>query len=231
MGNIRPIGEPAFDAGGTLKLGSREHHWLQVATVALQREDRALNLALRQNQTEAYAKVNQGLGYWLYETTLVYVIFKAWAPMLHVVWDWPASAGQKRRADLQILEDGKTSHAFEAKWCNTGANAALKSDAQKIRTTFSGTPRRFLLAFWWNKVEKADADIKWLEHQCAKDACNASGWFVGRFTTDVRRADASPNTVGRDESGTETRQDVLFERSEGGHASGSHYFAIAALEV
>lgn len=65
----------------------------RAAVLALRAEDVSLHAAM--SATEEFKKEARGLTYWLYETTLCYIVFKAWAQRWHVKWDWEP-AGRKR---------------------------------------------------------------------------------------------------------------------------------------
>lgn len=122
---------------------------LDAAAEALRYEDEALNKAFDSNK-KCYAEVSQGLNYYLFETTLVYLIFKSWIPRAHVVWD--SHKGKAGGAiDLTVFEGSNVRYAFEAKWWNCGkAETLFWHDVTKLRSLEGKKNlRTFLLAFWW----------------------------------------------------------------------------------
>lgn len=135
------------------------------AAVALAIEDRHLNVALTSTKGDAYraSGVAAGLTYWLYETTLVYLVFKSWAPRWHVKWDFVRASEQHRGPggpiDLVVTSNvGAGEIAFEAKWWTTRTGKALWDDAEKlgkwVRAAADGEHRaRYLLAFWWSDAD------------------------------------------------------------------------------
>lgn len=135
---------------------------LEAAARALCRENAELEGLFEKRESE-YRHVSQGLGYWLYETTLVYVIFKAWIPLAKVEWDWPEKDREKRRVDLRTLAPHKA--YFEAKWCNApGAERGMEHDAKKLKE-LGGDGDRYVLAFWWDEEEKKDKNRRWIDEQ------------------------------------------------------------------
>lgn len=137
-----------------------------VAARALAAEDLLLRdgiKAARQSANARYAfdRVGAGLSYWLYETTLVYIIWRSW--MLQgeaAAWDWTAkdlSSAQgpirgtgRERFDLVLLGDQGPSFIFEAKWWNdhgSKTRKAIEADINKLRR-YSGRARKALLLFW-----------------------------------------------------------------------------------
>lgn len=146
---------------------------------ALKVEDGSLRACFKPSDT----KVAHGLTYWLFETTLVYFVFKAWLPIAEVVWEHALEdvgrrpdptivgrAGAHEKCDLALLEGGIVKAAFEAKWWNdhsTKTWRALVEDANKLRRGFpDGQVRKYLLTFWWGKPDDWEED--W---QRAKQAC------------------------------------------------------------
>jgi hypothetical protein len=150
------------------------------ALAGLQAEDAALNQCFTKHTKytkNAYRDVAHGLTYWLFETTLVYVIFKAWIPKVHVIWEHPlrqpkprrtsrsGRGGAFRKCDLIVKEGGKTVMAFEAKWWNDNTArtfASLEADAKKLRTAFPARANvdRYILSFWsgWESDWVKDVD-------------------------------------------------------------------------
>jgi len=139
----------------------------QRAAQALLQEDRALRARMRGSSAAAdYQDDAAGLTYWLYETTLVYLVFRAWCLDHHVVWDWlgpgassPGGRG-KRQLDLVVeLDDRRV--GFEAKWWNTkAAGLSMCHDAAKLRNWRCRRPNDngYLMAFWWTDSARLEDD-------------------------------------------------------------------------
>jgi hypothetical protein len=166
----------------------------KVATEAHEKEDVVLRQAL-DAQSAAYSDVAHGLTYWLFETTLVYIIFRSWAPLANVAWEH--AVGEKRvrpsaftdgrrgaseKCDLVLRGEGNVPRAaFEAKWWNSNAPAAgamLQADVRKLRRTCAGT-HKYLITFWWGTDAPTDTKV-------ADDWCVAEGLgltYVGCFET------------------------------------------------
>lgn len=128
---------------------------LRIAGAALHEEERALNGAFAGSTERAfYQETPQGLAYWLYETTLVYLIFKRWVAMAPVVWDW--DRGRRGGAlDLVVRQRRartKIRYAFEAKWWNAGGPALFANDDSKLQALSHG--RGFVMAFWWSESSR-----------------------------------------------------------------------------
>lgn len=99
----------------------------EAATKTLHEEDQLLFSQM--SESKYYNNVGNGLTYWLYETTLVYIIFRSWLPLHNVAWEHnlgnianrQSPFGQKRKettqlCDLMLLDkDGNESVAIEAK--------------------------------------------------------------------------------------------------------------------
>lgn len=171
------------------------------ASRELEREDRALQAAFEEGAKRGhYGEVGQGLTYWLYETTLVYIIFRAWIPIANVAWEHAIgssstrpseiSAGRRgasEKCDLMLLDDKNAPQAaFEAKWWNSSSAAAgalLLEDAAKLRRTCEDL-EKYLLAFWWGTDAQKDmAD--------ATAFCEMHGlWlrYADTFGTTLRRS-------------------------------------------
>lgn len=116
----------------------------------------------------AYGTVGHGLSYWLYETTLVYLVFRSWIEAGYAVaWDWTgvdleararSSVGdvrpeRKKRYDLvQFGANRQIKRVFEAKWWNTNDMGRLEGDVQKLSFQSERPTQgaeRYLLVFWW----------------------------------------------------------------------------------
>lgn len=138
----------------------------KAALAALRTEDESLQKCFKKSDTT----VAHGLTYWLFETTLVYLIFKAWLPKANVYWEHALErevarrpnptivgrSGAHEKCDLAIRgngADGRIVAAFEAKWWNnssTKTKASLIEDANKLRRGFPDPAvQKYLLTFWW----------------------------------------------------------------------------------
>ncbi len=160
---------------------------MEVAACALLAEDQRLAAGLRgtpltaasgapgwtaaQQGHTAIARVGHGLSYWVYETTLVYVIWRAWIESGRVAaWDWTLRelAGRERiphgdgglRYDLVLFRGDEPHAVFEAKWWNLDTDAvrlALDEDAAKLRgSRFFAGARKFLIVFWFEQKTQSD---------------------------------------------------------------------------
>lgn len=155
----------------------------RAAVDQLKAEDEALNSAMSEGRaaTGGYVDVARGLTYWLFETTLVYLIFRAWVRIDHVAWEYavgPSSErpdayterrrGASEKCDIVLL--GNTNSpvaAFEAKWWNAELSGrALLSDVKKLRRTCPIIDK-FLLTFWWST--DTEKDFKDAELFCSKN--------------------------------------------------------------
>ena len=162
------------------------------ALKALREEDEALRACFKTSDTT----VAHGLTYWLFETTLVYFIFKAWLPKVNVLWEHtlekdvtrrPSTAagrlGAHEKCDLAIKEDETVVAAFEAKWWNNNSRKtrdSLVEDANKLRRGFPPSVSKYLVTFWWGE-KNWDKDIAQ-----ATAACEEEGFELvkhGKFET------------------------------------------------
>lgn len=113
----------------------------------------------------AYGRAGRGLSYWLYEDTLVYLVWKAWVRLgKAVAWDWTVrdlrgsrperpQNGDKQKIDLVVFgSDAAPRIAIEAKWWNlASAVPAMLADADKLADSqvLAGSDK-YLMAFWWD---------------------------------------------------------------------------------
>jgi len=156
------------------------------------------------------------LAYWLYETTLVYVIYKAWLPLAHVAWEYnpkhdkastklprPDESPQGKKpakgpgtVDLAVLnKQGTQKWLFEAKWWRSSKDTALVArDAGKLGDRRFGKKvnGRFLLTFWYSWQEKRwtgkypTGEIAFLQRLPRRLAIKAKPVFLGAFPADCR---------------------------------------------
>jgi hypothetical protein len=197
---------------------------LHEALVALRREDSDLR-GLFENSPCSYADVSHGLAYWLFETTIVYVIFKSWILIADVVWEagYPANVDMRPRppeknpgnhatCDLRIVgsEENRPDLWFEAKW-------------------------------WWNmtreRLNELNNDVGRLRRQCAEREDNDRGflisfwpsWTEDHWATDK---DALKGTQGNADIG-----DLIYfglfptHHTEADKQDPRGYFAMAVFEV
>ncbi|HTA88523.1 MAG TPA: hypothetical protein VK745_03070 [Polyangiaceae bacterium] len=159
------LNEESFDAEGRVEWvqeGADHELWVQLgglAADALSKEDVALREALRNSiAASQYKECAAGLTYWLFETTLVFVVFKAWAPHRYVEWDCTGPTNrvtrQKNPIDLVVKEQSGRELGIEAKWWNSQrVELSLDTDANKLLNWIDegaeGKRAAFLLAFWW----------------------------------------------------------------------------------
>jgi hypothetical protein len=155
---------------------------LRAAAKALQCEEHLLNKAFSAGNADFYGGVNQGLAYHLYETTLVYLVFKSWLPLTEVVWDAHKARGYGGAMDLVVFDGHHPRYAFEAKWWNYGrAEVLFEHDISKLRHFKSQQEARgFLITFWWGSADKIDAD----SHKITNVVKRQNGWqrsYQARF--------------------------------------------------
>ncbi len=184
---------------------------LECATHALHAEDLTLRASLvagRERFPGALENVSCGLAYWVFETGLVYTIFKSWLPRMAVRWEHPYSATSTKAADLVLFPSPQEGWVFEAKWWNANNEKVRKivlADAEKLREndlTFmsnpigsKGTPttwRRFLMTFSWG--DSGELEVDWAPFESFLS--NANGLvlrFVGAFPTDVYKTWGPPS--------------------------------------
>lgn len=97
----------------------------------------------------------RGLGGWVFEQVLVYMLFKEWARLAPVVWD-ETEPGGRRRPDLLVFdEQWNARFAVEASWWSQSGGVQLDAPGLRSRAsahgatpllmTFLSTTRRALL--------------------------------------------------------------------------------------
>lgn len=161
------------------------------AVAALEAEDRVLATLFERTPRDARAEFpdeHPGLAYGLFETTLVYLIFKSWLDRVDVVWEARYSDKHARRADLFVREPPLY---FEAKWWGSMQGktiAGLRHDVARLREV-ERADGRYLLTFWWNFDARAkeDADaIEGLPERLGDDDIRPR--YYARFRTRVARS-------------------------------------------
>jgi hypothetical protein len=186
---------------------------LNSAARALQEEDAELSRLLARN-----AEANRGLLYWLFETTLVYIIFKAWLKEgIDVEWEVAYAKAKASKGDLVVRDNGLPHALFEAKWWpNKSAKTLsfLESDLYKMASWKGPLGARVLLCFWFTPTPGGPtllgpkrpcliSDTNDLKRLCAHSELRVEPIYVASFDTDIARC-----------------------RGKGGA-----YFGLAALEV
>ena len=135
---------------------------------ALQQEDRALKKSFENAGNEGhtwYEGVNHGLLYWVFETTLVYAIFKEWIPTAVTLWEAAYHQRSATHLDLRVHPvpgQKSPSWGFEAKWwqgTNKKYTEGLMNDARRLLDA-AGLTDRFLLTFWSSPVERWKIDLR-----------------------------------------------------------------------
>jgi len=194
MGPRRTVTQQTIDA--------KYSNLFVLAKEALEAEDRQLRrqfAAARRQHEGAYPDVASGLAYWLFETTLVYSVFKRWLTEVHVAWEYPTSPphpncmtakGAKTKCDLVVFSDWKgtaVEAAIEAKWWNSNtpkADRYIREDVTKLRQFPGDTVRRYLMTFWWSLKRSYDHDLAHVKGFCEKEglqlACDTD---ATRFNT------------------------------------------------
>lgn len=118
--------QPRWQSHAGAAVDARLEALMEAAADALAKEDALLRGLVEGGRTSrqssvAFAKVGKGLSYWVYETTLVYVLWKRWCAEGETpAWDWTfrelrgERRGRMQRGGLrrEVLA------AFEAKWWN-----------------------------------------------------------------------------------------------------------------
>lgn len=171
----------------------------RAAVESLKEEDAALRhaLALGGERTGIQRDAARGLAYWLFETTLVYFIFRKWAEIADVAWEHavgeaglrplPEELGRKaasERCDLVLLDPlGGIRVAFEAKWWNNRRGGlSILADAKKLRRTCMNADK-YVVAFWYSTVQESESDLAEASDFCSREKLELS--FVGTFETEL----------------------------------------------
>lgn len=179
---------------------------LSDAFVTLRREDDEIGSLLRKSHPKASLEgFNAGVLYWLYETTLAYLIFKAWLQNAAAHWEhkYPqymqGPRGSKLKADLVLNRKEQPVWAFEAKWFpNTQSKMMkyLEHDVARL-LRWAELEHRFLLVFWSGAAPNFEDD--WVSRRdavlanCGRLADVQPCW-VDAFPAD--RVDVKPSREG-----------------------------------
>lgn len=164
-----------------------------IAKAGLEEEDKLLSGLLSKQvpasaesgsaaKKRAFGRVGRGLSYWLYETTLVYLVWRSWIKEgVPAALDWTVadlSFGEKtasklskgRRFDLVVFDDNNIRFAFEAKWWNNsskGTRAQLRRDANKMRKEpMLAAADKYLLVFWHETAAQTQTHLAEVEGFC-----------------------------------------------------------------
>jgi hypothetical protein len=161
---------------------------LPAATRGLHEEDQKLaNTFRRAPSSNRLFERNQGLGYWLFETTLVYIIFKSWLPLAEIEWEVrypPECSPTHKSADLVIFANNIARYVFEAKWWMTNSmNVEILKDIARTRS-WPHLEGRFILAFWRSRCQPATwvSDLSAVRQFCKEHQIRLI--YVGAFRTD-----------------------------------------------
>jgi hypothetical protein len=127
-----------------------------------------------------------GLAYGLYETTLVYLLFKAWLPHVDLEWESAYSNKPSHHCDLVV----HSPHLFfEAKWWGSMQGKTLNAlgiDVQRLREVHDADGR-FLLTFWWNFDKDAAIDEQEIDGLAQRlNEGDLHPRYYARFRTVVR---------------------------------------------
>lgn len=161
---------------------------LPIGAHALQLEDQALSLAFAQARQHKHP-CNRGLGYTVFESNLVYAIFKSWLPLAEVYWEFPYP-GSSEKADLVVCEGGEPFIVLEAKWWMNSwkrTRDVLDSDVRKLLSWSQPIAKRVLLAFWYSRDTPNDwsKDLEDVNAYCeVQGEAFLRPIFVSRFATD-----------------------------------------------
>jgi len=173
------------------------------AIYALKEEDASLSKAFAQiphKLENFYCESNRGLAYSVFETALVYIIFKAWIPLVPVSWEEGYPGSSQKKADLVVFDEKteEVKYLFEAKWWMSNRKYALSSlrkDVLKMMD-WEGSHDRFLITFWYSdlsfwKDDRIDI-LNFTNKPVSIRRHKQIGLieiYYGAFPTDVRKAD------------------------------------------
>jgi hypothetical protein len=167
------------------RLSSESIRLMTIAAHALRAADAALNAAFLASRALRTGQItwNEGLAYPVFETTVVYEVFKAWLPIASVHWEVRYEGGSQKQADLVV--EGKSTMVFEFKWWLSNqakALGCLQEDVNKLREWPGPGVERILVALWWGwdwDQDRRDIEAARVEH--------ADLAWLSRFPTHVRQ--------------------------------------------
>lgn len=148
---------------------------LTLAAEALYDEDDALYAAFSASPSSAFGPArNHGLAYWLFETTLVYFVFKRWLLAgFGAEWEYPYLGDRQAKADLITVDtQNAPDRLFEVKWWNRDdakTNQRVIDDVRKL-LSWDGTIHRYLITFWTENIEDFNRPLEDERHleRCQK---------------------------------------------------------------
>jgi hypothetical protein len=182
---------------------------LKAAALALEDEERTLHTAYMAGNIvypgfHQRRNVNEGLAFRLYETSIMYVIYKAWLPRVPVAWDYERGAvrGAIDLVVLDTVDHDRALWAFEAKWWNRESDEKwLVADFDKLAAYEAS--RRLVLALWFDCRANRDFNEDWTARTCqlrkwnrvfsARFSCHVFGCDDGEFALDVIDCGVPPN--------------------------------------
>lgn len=195
--------EPWFGSFSGIKDRALLKELLSKARDALQREDEALKGAFERAASERHATyegANHGLLYWVFETTLVYAIFKEWIPLADTLWESAYQQRSNTYLDLRVRPVPARSWGFEAKWWQQSTKKyteGLMNDAQRLLDA-DDLDERFLLTFWCSPTERWRRDLEEVGHACNEARLHRHAnakvrpIYVGTFGTHVVDSEGKP---------------------------------------
>ncbi len=196
----------------------------QLAVDALHRENEQLQTALtlgHRRFPKGYDKASRGLAYWVFETGLVYTVFKAWAPEMVTRWEHAYVENGSKATDLVLFPSETEGWAVEAKWWNSNsnrANAIVMDDVNKLRKAgdFSKMVnpladrapdhkwRRFVMAFCWGDSSSSSLEDDWGpfdDYLASEQAEGIHLAFVGAFPSHIYKQWGKPDEHGEISTG------------------------------
>jgi|JI10StandDraft_1071094.scaffolds.fasta_scaffold09712_11 hypothetical protein len=163
---------------------------LRAAVLSLRAED--AELATRFASAPApldYSDDSHGLAYGVFETALVYEIFKAWLPLASTEWESNYDEGA-RKVDLAVWPEPAKDDLvwlFEAKWWGGMSQkhlGFLDADCAKMLNRKTAAAR-FLTTFWYNDDRNWEEDLGAVRAFCARrqDGYTAKAVYAASFPT------------------------------------------------
>jgi hypothetical protein len=166
--------------------GALESSLLPRAVRALWEEDRRLAEAFAASPVPNL-QANRGLAYYLFETTLVYAIFKDWLRYCDAACEVGYPDAPTSKADLLVREGGAPTLVCEAKWWWSNApygTRGLEGDIQKL-LSWPDPTRKMLLTFWHSPAARDDEEFDHVVRFAAGlTTAIVKPLYLGRFCTD-----------------------------------------------
>lgn len=178
----------------------------KAALLTLRDEDKKLQCLFESAvPDDLYNDTSHGLAYWLYETTIVYLIFKAWILYGKTIWDsgydksLPPQIDEvinrknRKYCDL-VVNIGKEQFFFEVKWwrnMHKKTLGALQKDVNKLRKNKKNATG-YLITLWYsweqnhwikndNSPNKTNTDIEEVAKFSSSNGCKIE--YFGAFPT------------------------------------------------